>query len=155
MQEMFRRAYEHPGASFVEVYQNCNVFNDGAFEKITKRDAREDMLINLRHGERIEFGSEGQFGVVRHDGGVEIVKVGDVDVSALLVHDEERTDPSTAFALSRLAENADSPTPVGVFRAVGRGEYSSEVNAQLDEVCAASGKGDLEALLHSLPTWTV
>jgi 2-oxoglutarate ferredoxin oxidoreductase subunit beta len=155
MQEVFRRAYEHPGASFVEVYQNCNVFNDGAFETITKKDVRDDMLIPLVHGEPIRFGSEGQFGVARHDGGVEIVDVADVGVDALLVHDEARPDPSTSFALSRLAERPDRPTPMGVYRAVDRGEYGEAMHAQVDHVAASRGKGDLKALLHSLPTWTV
>ena len=155
MQEVFRRAYEHPGASFVEVYQNCNVFNDGAFETITKKAVRDDMLIPLVHGEPIRFGSEGQFGVARHDGGVEIVEVADVGVDALLVHDEARSDPSTSFALSRLAESPDRPTPMGVYRAVDRGEYGAAMHAQVDQMAGSRGKGDLKALLHSLPTWTV
>ena len=155
MQEVFRRAYEHPGTSFVEVYQNCNVFNDGAFETITKKAVRDDMLIPLVHGEPIRFGSEGQFGVARHDGGVEIVEVADVGVDALLVHDEARSDPSTSFALSRLAESPDRPTPMGVYRAVDRGEYGAAMHAQVDQMAGSRGKGDLKALLHSLPTWTV
>ncbi|MBT3746158.1 MAG: 2-oxoacid:ferredoxin oxidoreductase subunit beta [Actinobacteria bacterium] len=155
MQEMFRRAYHHDGASLVEVYQNCNVFNDGAFATITKKDSRDDMLIDLRHGERIQFGSEGQFGVVRQDGGVEIVNVADVGLDALLVHDETRQDPSTAFALSRLAFGPTTPTPVGVFRATERAEYGAAMATQVADVAAESGKGDLASLLRSQPTWEV
>ena len=155
MQEMFRRAYHHDGASMVEVYQNCNVFNDGAFATITKKDSRDDMLIDLRHGERIQFGSEGQFGVVRQDGGVEIVNVADVGLDALLVHDETRQDPSTAFALSRLAFGPTTPTPVGVFRATERAEYGAAMATQVADVAAESGKGDLASLLRSQPTWEV
>lgn len=155
MQEMFRRAYHHDGASMVEVYQNCNVFNDGAFATITKKDSRDDMLIDLRHGERIQFGSEGQFGVVRQDGGVEIVNVADVGLDALLVHDETRQDPSTAFALSRLASGPTTPTPVGVFRATERAEYGAAMATQVADVAAESGKGDLASLLRSQPTWEV
>ena len=155
MQEMFRRAYHHDGASMVEVYQNCNVFNDGAFATITKKDSRDDMLIDLRHGERIQFGSEGQFGVVRRDGGVEIVNVADVGLDALLVHDETRQDPSTAFALSRLAFGPTTPTPVGVFRATERAEYGAAMATQVADVAAESGKGDLASLLRSQPTWEV
>jgi 2-oxoglutarate ferredoxin oxidoreductase subunit beta len=81
--------------------------------------------------------------------------VADVGLDALLVHDETRSDPSTAFALSRLAESPDRPTPVGVFRAVDRGEYGVAMRAQTDQMAAMKGKGDLSALLHSLPTWTV
>ncbi|MEO2165483.1 MAG: 2-oxoacid:ferredoxin oxidoreductase subunit beta [Acidimicrobiales bacterium] len=155
MQEMFRRAYEHDGASLVEVYQNCNVFNDGAFSTITKKDVRDDMLIDLRHGERIQFGSEGQYGVVSCDGGVEIANVADVGLDALLVHDETRQDPSTAFALSRLAAGPTTPTPVGVFRAAKRAEYGAAMATQVAAVAAESGKGDIASLLRSQPTWEV
>ena len=110
MQETFRRAHEHKGAAFVEVYQNCNVFNDGAFEKITGRDVRASMLIPLAHGEPIRFGADLERGVVqRSDGRLEIVDVAEVGEDALLVHDEAREDPGLAFALSRLAAGPTSP----------------------------------------------
>ncbi|MHB8506244.1 MAG: 2-oxoacid:ferredoxin oxidoreductase subunit beta, partial [Acidimicrobiales bacterium] len=88
MQEVFTRAQEHDGAAFVEVYQNCNVFNDGAFEQITSKDARPQMLIPLRHGEPIRWGPEGERGVVMEDGAARIVEVADVGVEALAGHDE-------------------------------------------------------------------
>ena len=118
MQEMFRRAHDHPGAALVEVFQNCNVFNDGAFAAITKRDARESMLIDLRHGEPVRFGADDEFGVVIDAGRARVVAVADVGVDALVVHDETDPDPSVAFSLSRLANTNDVPTPIGVFRAV-------------------------------------
>lgn len=155
LQEMFARAHAHSGASFVEVYQNCNVFNDGAFAEITKKDARDDMLINLVHGEPIQFGSEGQFGVAQSADGVEIVNVSDVGVESLLVHDETRSNPSTAFALSRLASRPNTATPVGVFRAVEREEYASAMSDQVMGVTEERGRGQLKDLLHSLPTWEV
>ena len=155
LQEIFTRAHAHPGASFVEVYQNCNVFNDGAFAEITKKDARDDMLINLTHGEPIQFGSERQFGIVQTANGVEIANVSEVGIESLLVHDETRSDPSTAFALSRLAKGPDEPTPVGVFRAAVREEYASAMSDQVMGVTEERGKGQLKDLLHSLPTWEV
>ena len=155
MQEMFRRAHQHKGASFVEVLQNCNVFNDGAFDAITKKDARDDMLINLDHGEPILFGSEKQFGVMADDGEVSIVNVDEVGQESILVHDENREDPSRAFALSRLSETPDTPTPMGVFRAVERDEYAVSLKAQIDGVVKDQGRADLNELLHSLPTWEV
>ena len=91
MQEMFRRAHDHPGAAFVEVFQNCNVFNDGAFAALTKRDARDSMLIDLRHGEPVCFGADNEFGVVMDGGRARVVKVADAGLDALVVHDE--TDP--------------------------------------------------------------
>ena len=156
MQAMFTRAHEHKGAAIVEIYQNCNVFNDGAFAQITKRDKRDAMLINLTHGEPITFGVDNERGLVSApDGSVQIVEVADVGLDALLVHDEKAPDPSTAFAISRLATAPTMPTPVGVFRAVERPEYSAEVNRQIAEVTASQGAGSLDALLHSLPTWEV
>jgi 2-oxoglutarate/2-oxoacid ferredoxin oxidoreductase subunit beta len=156
MLEVFKRAHDHKGASFVEVFQNCNVFNDGAFEGVTAKPVRDEMLIPLRHGEPIRFGAEGQKGVML-DGqtGARIVDVADVGEDALLVHDEARTDPSVAFLLSRLSRGPYEPTPIGVFRAVERLEYGSEVNRQLADEVASKGPGTLEDLLRSGATWEV
>ena len=158
MQETFRRAHQHRGAAFVEVLQNCNVFNDGAFEKITSRDARASMLIPLQHGKPIVFGPEGEErGVVqRADGGLEIVAVADAGgVENLLVHDESREDPGLAFALSRLARGPYEPTPIGVFRAVERPEYGEQMSEQILDAQSKRGLGDLAALLRSGSSWTV
>jgi 2-oxoglutarate ferredoxin oxidoreductase subunit beta len=156
MMEVFRRAFEHRGASLVEIYQNCNVFNDGAFGDITSKQVREDMLIPLRHGEPIRFGKDGGRGVVIDpQGGARVVDVADVGEEALLVHDEARPDPGVAFMLSRLATGPHSPTPVGVFRAVERPEYGAGVDAQLAAAQAQRGPGDLAALLRSGATWEV
>jgi 2-oxoglutarate ferredoxin oxidoreductase subunit beta len=156
MIETFRRAHEHKGAAFVEVYQNCNVFNDGAFDTILNKDARPEMLIELKHGEPIRFGSENEFGIVMNEfGEATIVRVDDVGESRLVMHDEHRADPSLAFALSRLAEQPTVPTPMGVFRAVERPAYEVAVQRQLADASERSGPGDLAALLRSAPTWTV
>lgn len=156
MMEVFRRAHAHQGAALVEVYQNCNVFNDGAFAAILAKDARPQMLIPLRHGEPVRFGPDGEHGViVGHDGQARIVEVAEVGVDRLLVHDEARPDPSMAFMLSRLAEGPTSPTPVGIFRAVERPHYGAMVNAQVDAAVERKGPGDLAALLSSGSTWTV
>ncbi len=156
MQEMFRRAHDHKGAAFVEVYQNCNVFNDGAFEKITGREVRSSMLIPLVHGEPIRFGADLERGVVqRPDGRLEIVDVAAVGEDALLVHDESRDDPGLAFALSRLSRGPHEPTPIGVFRAVERPEYGEELSRQIVRAQEQRGIGDLDALLRSGSTWTV
>ncbi len=156
MQEMIRRAHEHKGAALVEVYQNCNVFNDGAFEQVTGRAAREEMLVPLEHGQPIRFGADLHKGVVlRADGRLEIVEVADVGESALLVHDERREDPGIAFLLAHLARGPFEPTPIGVFRAVERPDYGSLVDAQIDEVRRRKGDGDLAELLRSGTTWSV
>jgi hypothetical protein len=155
MMETFKAAYQHRGAALVEVYQNCNVFNDGAFEQVTSKDARPRMLIPLDHGRPIRFGAEKELGVVFRHGSAEIVRVDEVGEDALAVHDAHRPDPSLAFALSRLASGPTSPTPIGVFRAVERADYGSLVNEQLEAATAAKGPGDLATLLHSGSTWTV
>jgi 2-oxoglutarate ferredoxin oxidoreductase subunit beta len=155
MIEMVQRAHAHQGASIVEIYQNCNVFNDGAFGQITSKTARDDMLIDLRHGEPIRFGAQADKGVVLDRGGVRIVDVADVGEDALLAHDETRDDPSIAFMLSRIASGPYEPTPVGVFRAVERPEYGGQVNQQLAAAQDQRGPGDLAELLRSGATWEV
>jgi 2-oxoglutarate ferredoxin oxidoreductase subunit beta len=156
MQEVIRRAHEHHGSSLVEIYQNCNVFNDGAFEQITSRDRRAEMLIALEHGKPIRFGPEGEHGIILDgQGRAKIVEVADVGEDALLVHDEAREDPGLAFMLSRLSRGPYEPTPIGVFRAVERAEYAAQVDAQLALTQQQKGPGDLTALLHSGTTWTV
>jgi 2-oxoglutarate/2-oxoacid ferredoxin oxidoreductase subunit beta len=156
MTETFRRAHAHRGSSFVEVYQNCNVFNDGAFAAVTAKEARPNMLIDLKHGEPIRFGADGQHGVVLNARGeTEIVDVADIDEDRLLVHDEHRDDPSLAFALSRLADTPTVPTPVGVFRDVERPIYEGEVQRQLVGAQEQRGPGDLAALIGSGATWEV
>ena len=156
MMDTMRRAYEHKGSAFVEVYQNCNVFNDGAFEAVTAKDARSEMLIDLKHKEPIRFGANGEHGVILNAfGECEIAEVADVGVEKLIVHDETRTDPTLAFALSRLADGPTSPTPVGVFRSIERPTYEDEVSLQLAVATETRGPGDLEALLASGGTWVV
>ena len=156
MIETFRRAHDHQGASFVEIYQNCNVFNDGAYEGITARAVRDEMLIPLVHGQPVRFGADGHRGVVvdaQH--GARLAEVDEVGEDAILVHDEARDDPGMAFMLSRLSTGPHEPTPIGVFRAVERAEYGALSNAQLAQAQERSGAGDLHDLLHSRPTWTV
>jgi 2-oxoglutarate ferredoxin oxidoreductase subunit beta len=154
MQATFKRAHEHRGAAFVEIYQNCNVFNDGAFEQILAKEARPSNLIDLRHGEPIRFGPDDAKGVVLDgQGRARIVDVADVGEDAILVHDEQRDEPGLAFMLSRLARGPYEPTPVGVFRAVDRPVYGDEVDRQLAAARERNGVGDLAALLRSGGTW--
>ena len=156
MMETFRAAHAHRGSSFVEIFQNCNVFNDGAFDQITTRNAREEMMIDLKHGEPIRFGANGHKGVVMGaDGQVRIIGVADVGEDALLVHDAHRSDPGLAFSLARLTHDEHSATPFGVFRDVDRGSYGDMVGAQLAQASERKGPGNLAALLRSGGTWMV
>ena len=139
----------------MESYQNCNVFNDGAFEKVTAREARTQMLIPLVHGQPVRFGPNQERGVVvDSQGRARIVDVADVGEDAILVHDERRPEPGLAFMLSRLARGPFEPTPIGVFRAVERPDYGSLVNRQVLQARERRGPGDLTELLSSGTTWT-
>ncbi len=156
MMETFRAAHDHKGASFVEIYQNCNVFNDAAFDGVTGKQSRPSNMINLVHGQPIRFGPENERGVTMgSDGQLRLVDVADVGEDALLVHDAHRSDPSLAFALARLSHDDHSPTPFGIFRSVDRPEYASSVAAQVVQAAEKKGPGDLDALLRSNGTWFV
>jgi 2-oxoglutarate ferredoxin oxidoreductase subunit beta len=153
MTDVLRAAAEHEGSAFVEIYQNCPVFNDGAFEALTDKERAVFNRIPLVHGEPIRFGPDGEHGVARSaDGSLEIV-AGDRD--DLVVHDAERDDPTLAFALARLAESPNDPTPIGVFRAVRRPVGIAEVGRKLAAARADLAPGALAELLHGGDTWTV
>jgi 2-oxoglutarate ferredoxin oxidoreductase subunit beta len=149
--EVLRAAAQHEGAALVEIYQNCPVFNDGAFGALTEKDVKDANQIRLRPGEPIRFGADGARGVARSaDGGLSLVDVADVGEDALLVHDPGRRDPSLAFSLARLAEDPTGPTPIGIFRAIERPVFGrGHVNVE------PASEDKLGELLHSGDSWTV
>ena len=151
--EMLQRANEHKGAAFIEIYQNCNVFNDKAFVALTGREERDANRINLEHGQPILFG-DGK-GVTIDNGTAQVVDVADVGMDAIWVHDAAAEQPSAAFALSRLSHGPFGPTPIGVFREVGRTTYDEQLAEQLATAKETKGEGDLAALVASAGTWTV
>ena len=151
--EVLRRAYAHPGAAFVEIYQNCNVYNDGAFDAV--REEKENR-IRLEHGKPIRFGAEDQRGVrLRPDGSAELVDLADAREEALMVHDEHAPTPSLAAALARLSHTPHGPTPIGIFRDVERPVYDRLMEEQLARAREEQGEGDLAELLHAGDTWTI
>jgi 2-oxoglutarate/2-oxoacid ferredoxin oxidoreductase subunit beta len=153
---VLRKASRHRGTAFVEIYQNCNIFNDGAFDMLKEPDSREEYQIRLEHEQPIRFGADSQHGVrMTTHGRLEVVDVAEVGEDALLVHDERCADPGLAFMLSRLADGPFSPTPIGVFRNVDRLVYDDLLNDQLDQATAKQGPGDLGALLHAGDTWEI
>ncbi len=153
LQETLRRAHEHKGSAFIEILQNCNVFNDGAWEPITDRATKGDHQLVLEQGKPLVFGKNREKGIrLGKDMNPEIVTLGEgVDTSQLLVHDE--TNPSMAYILSRLGPQF--PTPIGVFRAVKRMTYDEGANAQIESAKKRLGPGDLEAILNRGDTWVV
>ncbi len=153
-QEMLQAAYDHKGSAFIEIYQNCNVFNDKAFIQVTGKEERVHNRVNLEPGKPIVFDA-GAKAVIMRDGQATVVDSSSVDPAAILVHDPGRPDPTIAFALSRLSHGPYGPTPIGIFRNVTRPAYDDEVNRQLDEAKEKMGKGDLAKLITSGGTWTV
>ncbi len=151
--EIIRAAYEHRGAAFVEIYQNCNVFNDKAFIALTGRTEREENRIYLEAGRPIRFGADNEYGVAMGSRGATIVKVADVGEAALHVHDPEVPEPSVAFALSRLSAGPYGPTPIGIFRQVEHGAYGDLMQRQLLDAQARKGPGNLADLIRSAGTW--
>ncbi|WP_404957544.1 2-oxoacid:ferredoxin oxidoreductase subunit beta [Streptomyces sp. 147326] len=156
--EVLRAAADHQGTALVEIYQNCNIFNDGAFEVLKDRDQALEAVIRLEDGRPIRFGADDAKGVVRNPatGDLEVVDVTPANESQILVHDAKTASATTAFALSRLADpDTLHHTPIGVFRSVERPVYDTLMADQLDTAIDRSGKGDLGALLTGNDTWTV
>jgi 2-oxoglutarate/2-oxoacid ferredoxin oxidoreductase subunit beta len=156
--DVLRQAAAHPGTALVEIYQNCNIFNDGAFEILKDRQQAEEAVIRLEHGQPIRFGTDGTRGVIRDEqtGDLKVVTVTPDNEARILVHDAHTPSPTTAFALSRLADpDTLHHTPIGVFRSVDRPVYDTQMADQLDRAVASKGKGDLGALLAGNDTWTV
>ncbi|WNM31274.1 2-oxoacid:ferredoxin oxidoreductase subunit beta [Streptomyces sp. Li-HN-5-11] len=155
---VLRAAAAHPGTALIEIYQNCNIFNDGAFDALKDQQQAQEALIRLEHGQPIRFGPDGTRGVVRdpHTADLNVVDVTDGNEADLLVHDAHATSPTTAFALSRLADpDTLHHTPIGVFRSVDRPVYDTAMADQLDTAVEQRGKGDLAALLAGNDTWRV
>ena len=137
------------------IYQNCNVFNDKAFEQLTSKEGKIANRINLKHGEKVIFGAEDENAVTIRDGEAVIVKRSEIDDSEIYVHDITKDNPSIAFSLSRLSHGPYGPTPVGIFRQVERDTYNDEVREQIDSSIEQKGEGELDKLIRSLGTWEV
>ena len=156
---MVDAAAKHKGVSFLEVYQNCNIFNDHAFEGFTDRSVRQDRVLYLEHGKPMVFGKERNKGIRMNGAHPEVVTLGENGITEndLLVHDIHLTDPSVAFMLARMEyrEGSDFPQPVGIFRAVERATYEDMMTDQIEAAIGKQGMGSLEKLINSGDTWTV
>jgi 2-oxoglutarate ferredoxin oxidoreductase subunit beta len=153
--EVLQAAAEHRGSALVEIYQNCPIFNDGAFDVLKDQEEKERRLIGLSQGEPIRFGRDGDYGVVRGGfGGLEVAKVSEAGVENLVVHDATLEDPTYSFALSRIGGEDLSHTVTGIFRNVRRDTYDDMARAQVDHAKSAK-PADLQALLRGKDTWTV
>ncbi|MPY80271.1 MAG: 2-oxoacid:ferredoxin oxidoreductase subunit beta [Actinophytocola sp.] len=153
--EVLTAAAQHRGSAFVEIYQNCPIFNDGAFDVLKDKDEAARRIIPLRPGEPITFGPESEYGVVRSGfAGLETAKVFEIGLDNVVVHDSTVADPAYAFALSRIGGQDLEHTPTGIFRQVARTTYDDAARAQVAQASEAK-PADLQALLRGNDTWTV
>jgi 2-oxoglutarate ferredoxin oxidoreductase subunit beta len=160
LQSVLRAAARHEGSAFIEIYQNCNIFNDGTFDTLKEPETRDDYLIRLEHGEPIRFGAEQQWSVIHPPGGfgLKVVPTAEVSPEEVVVHDETVHEPAYAFALSRLPDEDLRHTPIGVFRQVQRPSYDAIVRGQVDAArsrLVGDPEAELAALLRSGDTWTI
>lgn len=155
LQEMVRLAEKHSGAAFVEIYQNCNVFNDGAFFAYTEKDTRDDNVVYLEHGKPLVFGKAKDKGIRLNGSTPEVVSTSDgkYSVNDLLVHNE--SDSTLAFVLANMIHNPALPRAMGVFLSSDRPTYEIAVRDQITKAKTKKGKGDLQALLDGDETWVI
>jgi 2-oxoglutarate ferredoxin oxidoreductase subunit beta len=153
IQETLEAAGRHQGSAFVEVLQNCNIFNDGAWREFTEREVRDDRMLKLRHGEPMIFGAAADKGIRIVGLRPEVVTLGNgITEADLTVHDEG--DDALAYILSRMFW-PDYPVPIGVLRRVQRPLHHQLVDDQIERARAQKGEGDLRELLFSSDTWTI
>ena len=152
--EVLRQAAAHEGTAFVEIYQNCNVFNDGAFDLLRDKPSGAHNQIRLTHGQPIVFDEGNRCVVVGENGRLVIANTADTPEESIVVHDAHGR-PSLAFALAHISRGPTEPTCIGVFREFERPVYGQALRAQLDSATERLGKGDLSKLLHSGDTWEV
>jgi len=155
---VLRAAADHRGTAFIEIYQNCPIFNDDAFAQVTEPGARDEHVIRLEHGEPVKFGQDGEYGLrFGKAGSLDVVRrpADGTDDESLLVHDAHAADPSYAFALTRLDSTDFAHTPIGIFRDVARATYDDGMAAQIRGARERQGDGDLAGLLAGSDTWRV
>ena len=157
LSSMVEAAARHKGVSFVEVYQNCNIFNDGAFDSFTERSVRPERVLYLEHGRPMVFGKNRDRGIRMNGARPEVIQLGPetgLNENDCLVHDVHIEDPSVAFMLGRM-EQPDFPQPVGIFRDVRRETYEDLLAGQIGDAVSRQGRGQLHKLIHSGDMWVV
>ena len=158
LKDTLRAAARHRGCAFIEILQNCNIFNDGAWFSLTEKDARSEHVLQLEHGKPLIYGKNRDKGIRRKpDGDIEAVELGNgIAEKDLVVHDAHHPRPSYAFLLSHMEHRPGFPTPIGVFRAWDDlPRYEDVMNEQVRDVIAKRGRGNLDKLLQAGDTWEV
>ncbi len=153
--ETLKRAADHKGTAFVEVYQNCKIFNDDIFSYATDKSVKANHTLYLEHGKPMVFGKDRDKGIRLQGLNPEVVTLdGSVPMDDLLIHDEKADEPSLAYLLSRMV-HPHFPECIGIFRCVERPTFDEQVNDQMNATIEKSGRGTLEGLFNSGETWTV
>src|SRR4051794_27643431 len=153
LEYVLERAAKHTGTAFVEIYQNCNIFNDGACEYATDKTTKSDTTLYLEQGKPLVFGKNSDKGIRLREMNPEIVDLASTAKDDLLVHNEQ-AQPAVPFLLSRMRQ-PDLPEPMGILRSVEKERYVSVVRAQNEDALAKQGPGDIQQLLDGPETWTV
>ncbi len=157
LRETLKKAAAHKGSAFVEILQNCNIFNDGAWFNLTEKDARSEHVVQLEHGKPLIFGKNRDKGIRMKGFDLEVVQLGNgITENDLLIHDAHHPRAAYAFMLSHMEHREGFPTPIGVLRSYDTlPRYEDVANSQIADVIAKRGKGDLEKLLRAGDTWVV
>jgi 2-oxoglutarate ferredoxin oxidoreductase subunit beta len=157
LQEMIKRAANHKGTAFIEIYQNCNIFNDGAFEILTDKGTKADNVIVLEHGKPLVFGKNNDKGIRLNGFTPEVVSLteGTYSVNDLWVHDEFDPDTTRAFIISRFVEKEGLPTPIGVLKQETKSTYDHDLHEQINNIKKTKGEGKLRDVLFSGNLWKV
>jgi 2-oxoglutarate ferredoxin oxidoreductase subunit beta len=157
LQAMLKRAADHKGTAFIEIFQNCVIYNDGAFDQLSDKKSKDDRLLVLEHGKPMVFGVNKDKGI-KLDGTKPVViniTEGSNSINDVLVHDELDDSPVRSILLAHLEDYLEMPTPIGVFRQIFKPTYDDGVEYQIEEVIKKKGEGDLEQVLFSGNTWAV
>ncbi len=157
LRTVIKSAFEHKGTSFIEIYQNCNIFNDGTFFQYTEKETKADNTVFLEHGEPLVFGAERNKGIRLNGFQPEVVETtrGQYTTDDLIVHDRYAEDTTLANFLAGMSDTPNMPHPIGIFRSVRHPCYEDEMVNQVHSTKERMGEGDLEALLNAGETWTV
>ncbi|HTS12911.1 MAG TPA: 2-oxoacid:ferredoxin oxidoreductase subunit beta [Candidatus Limnocylindrales bacterium] len=157
LKDTLKKAAAHKGSAYIEILQNCNIFNDGAWEDVTEKDARSEHVVQLEHGKPLIFGKNRDKGIRLNGLELEVVQLGNgTSEKDLLIHDEKHPRPAYAFLLAHMEQRPGFPTPIGVLRAWDNvPRYEDLINDQIQQVQTRRGKGDLDKLLHAGDTWEV
>ncbi len=157
LQAMLKRAADHKGTAFIEIFQNCVIFNDGAFENLTDKKTKDDSVLTLEHGKPMVFGVNKDKGIMMDNGKPVVVEIGEGKhrIEDIVVHNENDESILLATMLAHMTEDPLMPTPIGVFRQISKPTYDEGVENQIKNVRQLKGEGDLEKVLFNGNTWEV